>query len=118
MWSPNATRVKYEAIRQAGFATLSAAYAAVGTPFTNPIRSVKIVNTTNADIFVSYDGVTDQDIIPTGSFALYDYCSNLAMPAGRLEQPLGTQVWAREVSADATSGSVYVIAMYGSASNV
>jgi hypothetical protein len=58
-----------------------------------PLHSVTILNTTNKDIFVSSDGVTDNYVVPAG-----------------LERTFGvggTELWIRAASAPG-SGSVYI----------
>lgn len=112
MGMTNAIRVQYEPIREVDNGDIAGIYTAIGTPFLHAIRMVRIVNTTNADVFISYDGSTDHDIVPQGGFVLYDYGTNKAENAGILEQAKGTQPWVRLVSGAASSGSLFLIAIY------
>ena len=112
MGANNAIRVQYEEIREVDNGDIAGGYSAFGTPFAHAIRTVRIVNTTNADVFISYDGSTDHDIVPQGGFVLYDYGSNRAENAGILEQAKGTQAWVRLVSGDASSGSLFMVTIY------
>lgn len=106
---------KYEPIRSLPAASILAmAYTEIGDPFENPSRIFKITNLTDAALFISFDGVTDHDIVGANSFTLYDYCSDRSEQGGTLEQAAGTQVWVREESTPATTGTVYVTTIYAS----
>lgn len=86
-------------------------YTALGTPFAHSMRLIKIINTSNADIIVSYDGVTDNDYVPAGGFTLYDYSSNALDDAGWFMRE-STQVYVK-LAAGAASGGVFLVCYYG-----
>ncbi len=109
-------RIRYEALRSLAFGGISGAYAGVGIAFDNPVRILKITNLTNADLLISFDGVTDRDIIPANTVEVLDYGSNKANPGGQLDQSLGERVYVKQASGAATSGSVYVTVIYASVS--
>jgi len=98
------------------FGGISGSYAGVGTAFVFPVRILKITNQTNADLLISFDGVTDRDIIPAGTIEVLDYGSNKADTGGQLDQSMGDRVYVKQASGAASSGSVYVTAIYASAS--
>jgi hypothetical protein len=105
--------VNYDARRDLGFAAIGAAYAAVGVPFTRPVRLIKLVNRTNQDMDVSANGVTDHDILPSNSFYLYDLSSNKIRDEGAFFKT-GSGVWVKSTSGVApTSGSVYAVVIAG-----
>lgn len=103
--------VAVDAYRSLGFGSISGSFAAVGLPFAHPMRLIKIINTCNTDMIISFDGTTNNDYIPAGSFSLYDLCTNDTDFKGWFFR-IGTQVYVKQASAPA-SGSVYVIALYG-----
>jgi hypothetical protein len=113
--SSTSVRIRYEALRSLAFGGISGAYAAVGAVFANPVRMLKITNTTNADLLISFDGVVDRDIIPARTAQIFDYGSNKADTGGQLDQSMGERVYVKQVSAP-SSGSVYVTVIYASAS--
>lgn len=105
---------RFEALRSVGFGSISGTYVGLGTPIDYPGRIIKITNTTDADIFVSTDGTTDQDIVPAGGFVLYDLGGNRSNLSGSLDFHKFVRFYVREVSAAPTSGSVYLTLIYAS----
>lgn len=103
--------VSVDSLRSLGFGSISGSYAAIGTPFGHPMRLVKIVNTCDTDMIISFDGINDHDYITASSFALYDISSNEAGIDGWFFRS-STQIYVKQASAPSL-GSVYVIAMYG-----
>jgi hypothetical protein len=65
-----------EPLRSLDSATLSGSYLPLGTPLINPIRIVKFTNNSNVAVTISWDGVTDHEFLPAGSFLLLDISSN------------------------------------------
>ena len=111
----SSVRVRFEDLRSLGFAGIGAAYAAVGTPLTHPIRILKIVNLSDIDLLVSFNGIDDKDIVPTKGFVLYDLSTNKSDTGGYFEVPVGDRVYVKqEAAVAATAGSVYVTAIYAS----
>lgn len=106
MSSLNAIRVAYEPLREIVFGDIPAAYginnlvnanSTFYIPALNPIREIKIKNTTDSNVYISYSqptltgvGMVSMDYIPAHSGDVSDYCSNKAEPAGVFEQSLGT----------------------------
>lgn len=105
-------RIRYEPLRSLGFAAISGAYAGVGAPFANPIRLLKVTNLTDENIIVSFDGITDHDVVAANGFFLYDYASNKSDQAGVLEQPVGTRLYVKAEAALPTEGNLYVTVQY------
>jgi len=95
--------------------SIGAAYVKIGGPALKPIHVLCITNTTDADMLISDDGVTNKLIIPHSSFKLIDVSANRDgyNPANPLMFIEGTQYWVKQVSAPST-GSVYVEMIYGS----
>jgi hypothetical protein len=111
----SSARIRFEDLRTLGFLGIGNNYAGVGLPFANPVRCLKLTNTTDADLFVSFNGIDHKDILPLKSFCLYDFGTNQSAAAGLLEQSAGDRVYVKQATATAASlGSVYVTVIYAS----
>lgn len=108
----SSVRVRFETLRSLSFGGISAVYAGVGLPFSNPIRILKVTNLTNENLLVSFNGIDDMDVVAANGFFLYDYGTNKSDAAGLLEQPVGDRVYVKSEDADPTLGSVYVTIIY------
>ena len=102
------SRLAYEPIRSIAASTFTGSYQALGTPLAYPSYILKIVNNGSVDVLISTDGVNDHDIVPTGSFVLYDESKG-----GILNQlpalQKGSQIY---VKAAAGTGTVYLVTQY------
>lgn len=103
--------VSVDALRSLGFGSIGMSYTALGIPFNHPMRIIKILNTTNVDVVISFDGTTDNEYVPAGGFTLYDLTTNEVTEAGWFFR-IGTQVWVK-LTAGAASGGVFIVALYG-----
>ena len=113
MTSANSVRVQFDDLRALPFDQVIDTYTLVGTIFSVPVRVIKIYNSTDASITVSYNGgVSDQDAFPAQSGTIYDYGSNKANQAGTFDQPVRQGVWVKYRSGVPTSGEVTVTVMY------
>lgn len=99
--------------RQKNSTAFTGAYQKLGGPllFASPL--MKFVNNSNVDVFVSWDGVTDNDIIPAGGFALYDFSSDAGTIRG-LFAPKNTQFWVKGAATATNSGIFYLVVFYTS----
>ena len=102
--------VRVDGLRSLSYSSISSSYAPIGTGFGHPMRLFKIVNNTNADLTISFDGVNYNDFVPTGSFTLYDCTTNKNNATSTFVFQNGTQVYAK---GSPTSGSVYVVVIFG-----
>ena len=102
--------VRFDALRSLGFASISGTYATVGTPINHAVRLIKFQNTTNGNLTVSFDGTTDNEIIPAGGFALYDFGTNRREPDTSFVLQAGTQVY---VKGSPSSGTFYITVIFG-----
>ena len=110
----SSVRNRFEILRKIGFVDITGTYSGVGSPFANPVRSMKFVNETDVTIYVSLNGIDDHDVIPGNSYSLYDVCANKSDAAGFLEQPQGDRVYAKAKSGLPTVGDFSVVATYAS----
>lgn len=60
-------RIKPEAVREVAFGSITNAYVNLGAPTIAPSRCVRMVNETNAAVYVSLDGVNNHYRISPGS---------------------------------------------------
>lgn len=102
----NGLRIIPQPLRTIDSATLTGTYQPIGIPLSFACCLIKFVNNSTTLITISWDGVTDHDIIPANSFALYDICSDAGSTRG-LYIAQGTQFFAK---AAAGSGLLYITA--------
>lgn len=105
-------RLYVEPARSLGFAAIGAGYIGVGTAIENPIRILRIVNLTNANLWFSYDGINDHEAIPANGFLLLDITANKTLDEGYYLAE-GTRIYVKRIGTP-TDGSVYVTVYYGS----
>lgn len=69
-------KARNEILRSYNTSTASGTYVALGTPLESPARMVKWKNNTNVDVFISYNGVDDHDVILSQDREIEDLGSN------------------------------------------
>lgn len=102
---------RVDALRSVGFASITGSYTVLGSAFSHPARIFRIANNTNGDVFISFDGTTDNLFVPANSFVLYDISAN-DDPDDRFRISNHTQLYVK-LSTVPTSGSVYLEMIYG-----
>lgn len=105
------TRARFEAIKEAGFANILAAYSAVGTATTDHTRLITLHNTTDVEVYVSLDGSTNHLRMPSGEARVLDLTTNRVKDDG-LFIAEGTTFWVKRVAGAPGSGSFWVEVMY------
>lgn len=102
-----------DSIRTLAFGGISGSYAAVGSAIAYNWRIFRITNGTNGDLFISFDGSTDNLFLPASSYVLYDLSTNAApiSESDNFVLAVGTQFYAKQSTAP-TSGSVYIEGFY------
>lgn len=100
-------KVEFEAVREVAFGGVGAAYAALGAILSANARQIKISNATDAEIYISFDGVTDHLRIVGNSFDLWDFTTNKVRDDGFFLANR-TQIFQRRVAGAPTSGSLWV----------
>ena len=105
--------VFFDPLRSVAAGGIGATYATLGTAFTHRVRILKITNLSDGDVLISFDGETDNDVVPAGSFVLYDMTTN--SPAGaevdQLVLAIGTQIYVKDGPTAPANGSVYATAV-------
>ena len=106
------TKAQIDAVRTLAFGSLAATFSPIGPPQAYQARIICFTNTTNEDVFFSMDGVTDQVIVPAGSFKLYDITTN-HRPVNQDDFCFanGTQWYVKYVAVPG-SGAVYIEIVY------
>jgi len=102
--------VRVDILRTLAFGSISGTYAPVGSSFTHNMRLIRFQNTTDVGITVSFDSVTDNLYLPSGTFLLFDVTTNRLENLTTFCFANGTQVY---VKGSPTSGAFYVECLYG-----
>ena len=104
-------RMLAQPLRSLAFGSISGTYAAIGSAITNMVRIIHIENLTDALMTFSFTGNTDHFVLPAGGFLLLDLSANKISDGGWFVSE-GTQMFVKQTSGAATTGSVYVSAFY------
>lgn len=101
------TSIVFNPLISVNSATFTGSYIAFGSGFTYQVRILHIVNHSNVDVTISFDGGTSDHIfIPAGSFVLYDFGTNKGESAPALELSKGSPMM---IKAAAGVGLVYAM---------
>lgn len=103
-------RVKFtfDEIRSRNGTTFDGNWQTLGAALTRNVRILKIINDSNRDCDISFDGGTTQhDIAHDGSFVLYDMQAN-SNTDSRAVMATGTQISIR-APAGAGTGLIYAV---------
>ena len=105
-------KVEFEAVREAAFGDVGAAYAALGAALSDHARLISFYNTTNVDIYISFDGVVDHIRVASGSFQVFDLTANKVRDDGFFLAN-NTTISQRRVGAAPTSGALWAEVIIG-----
>lgn len=104
---------RFDTIRTIAFGSITGTYATVGSVLAFNWREFRIVNATNAAVFISADGTHDNFYLPANSFLLWDLSAN-AQPVNVTDtfvMSINTQFYCRSTGSP-SSGSVYIEGIY------
>ena len=106
--------VRFDSLRTINFSALTNAYQFFGAALDKNWRMFKITNTTDADIFISFDSTKNNIIVPAGTFTLYDMSTNNneIYDNGWFVMQIGTQFYVKYLNVP-TSGDVWLEGCYG-----
>jgi hypothetical protein len=90
--------------------TISVTYSPLGGPLPEEARILKIVNVSNQDVTVSWDGVHDHDYIPSDSFTIYDFTTNKSRDTQISVAQKGTQLY---VKGPTSTGFIFLVTFFG-----
>lgn len=105
-------RLNYEPLKEKDATTLTANYLAVGTSLTHPVRMVRIQNTGDKDVRISFDGINDFTYMSAGTSLLLDITANQTREEG-FYLPKGITVYAKHNGVVPTSGDIFITTIYG-----
>lgn len=105
-------RIYFEKLRSLDSSTMSSSsiYYKIGTPLVYPSYKIKIVNNSNVLVTISIDGASDYDVLPAGSFTLYDNAQAQMSTANLPCISVGTQFSAKAASSG--TGLIYITTQY------
>jgi len=103
--------MRFEELRDLGFASIVADYTAIGDALDHPAVIITIENFTDALLLFSVDGTTDHFVVPSGGFKLYDIKTNARSSDSGFSLATGTIIYVKR-SGIPTSGSVYITTIY------
>jgi hypothetical protein len=97
------------AASQLAFGSISGTYALLGT-LSNACFMIRIINTTDEAVQISYNGSTLNDVVPSGKVAELNFQTNSQPNTSIANMAAGTQVWVG--GATGTEGAVYLCGYY------
>lgn len=92
-------------------ATFTGSFIVLGAPLPQACFMIRIVNETDVDVAISYDGTTPHDYIPTETQVTLGFQGNSQPNNYTALIPKGTQVYVR---GSAGSGNIYLIGYFQS----
>jgi hypothetical protein len=108
----NGQKIRYENLRSLAFGSVLGTYVGVGGSFQHPVRILNIDNTTDQDMYISFDGINDKTILMARSGKIFDYATNKIEPIGQLEQDVGERVYVKTITVLPSDGGVFVTVIY------
>ena len=102
------TRATIDTLRTQDSSTLTGSYQAFGSIVTHQMRLIKITNDSNKLVFISIDGINDNEVLPASSFLLIDFAANRET-GNAWELPANTQFY---VKGTAGTGFIYLSVYY------
>lgn len=98
-----------DVLRSFASASLTSSYQVLGTTLNYPTKIIRLLNNGTTDVTVSWDGITDHDYLPAGSFLLLDVSTNKET-SQVFTISKGTQFL---VKGTAGTGNIYLSSYYG-----
>ena len=106
-------RIFPDTIRSADSAVFDGTFQVLGSSLTHASPLMKFVNDSNVLVTISWDDLNAHDILPAGSFALYDFSSDAGTVRG-LFAAKGTQFYVKGTAGGTNAGLVYLVVFYSS----
>lgn len=106
-----AKKVEFDSVREVAFGSITSSYAAVGAVLSVNPRIIRISNQTDAQAYISFDGVHNHIRLAANSFVLYDFSANKVNDEGFFLKS-GDFIYTKYVSAP-SQGSLWIEIVYG-----
>lgn len=107
-------RAKFEPLRSVAFGSISGTYTAIGTPIGDAAHAIFIDNLTDANMFISLDGINNHIVVAANSGRVIDISTNRIGPVENLQLPQNITFYVKQVTGAPSLGSIYVGVMYAS----
>lgn len=95
-------KARFEELRSLAFGSIGAGFAAVGSAIADEAEITLAINNTDADLILSFDGVTDHCFLPMWTQRVIDWNTNEKQVGNR------TTFYAKHNGVAPTEGSVYI----------
>lgn len=106
------TKVAFEDVREIAFGSITANYTALGAATADYVRLLSINNSTDVEVYISFDGVSDHIRLTSNSFKLYDFTANSVHDDGFFLSNR-TTFYIKRVSGAPTLGNVWIEVLVG-----
>jgi len=97
---------KFDTLRSVAFGSLTTSYAQLGAVLPNNAVAIAFKNNTNGLVLVSFDGINDNLVYPSGSYGVYDIRTNAPSTVDYLLS-MNTAILVKYSGSAPTSGSFY-----------
>lgn len=95
-------KARFEELRSLAFGGIAAAFAVVGAVTDDEVEISLVHNATDADLILSFDGVTDHCFLPAWSQRVIDWNTNDKVLGNR------TQFWVKHNGVAPQQGAIYI----------
>lgn len=106
-------QARVDAYKTLAFGSVTSSYVSVGSVVGHKYRILHLLNNTNQDIQISFDGTTNNIYMPAGSFDLYDLQA-AANTNSEFNVSIGTQIYAKAPGTLPSTGAIFIMGIYGS----
>ena len=105
--------VRVDTLRSIASGSITNAYQTLGAVISKNWRMCCFINNTDGDMFISFDGTTNNLFVPKNGFRLYDFSTNSPniSDSDSFVISINTQLYIKYSSAP-TTGSFYVEGVY------
>lgn len=105
--------LRVDALRTVAAGSITSSFTVLGSAITHLWRAFRVINNTDGDLLISFDGTTNNLFLPKGSFVLYDVTANASPPSlnDNFLVGIGTQLYVKYSTAP-SMGAVCVEGIY------
>jgi hypothetical protein len=103
--------VAFDELREAGFAAVAAGYTAIGGATSDYARLVAMFNSTDTDVYISLNGVTNHIRLASGTGQIFDFTTNKVRDDGLFVRE-GTVFYQKRAAGAPSVGSVWIEVVY------